>query len=869
MKRLLFWTSLISLVLAIGFLSSLPFLVHSDYLEGLINQAIQRQTSYSIAFKGIRVSFFPTPIVNIEHVELTPQEGKDLPLVKADRVSLRPSIFSLLIGKPAVAHGNFKEADVHYTLRDKDFVKTISLTDADIDFWNVVSNKPVRFKIKGKFLSDSENVNMSGTFKSNFEHFKSKDLASKVLIQVSSVDLKKAMGWWGGQLPFAFDQGLLGISIQLLKSEGTSNLDLKGTVNIDKLIYQIPPKPVTTMPADYKLEFDTTLDLDTGVLEIKQGSLEAPFGGPFELDGSFNLFTGSLNEILVKTRSLRLETLPQYILSVEQVLPVNLGFSGETQVDFYLKGEPELFLINLNADLTNTSLAYSKYFSKPSGIPLTFKSDMKLATGRALRGDFELDFEQAALKGSLVGIDLVTGEGEITILTNKFQIDGWQKYFPLLRQFELGGEIKLLTNLKGNLNKPAEIRAMNNITLNSLHALAANGAQIKNLSGSLDSGPMDSELKDLRFEIGATPFFVEGKMFQQPEPKWLIDVSAPKIDMADFISQVRKAAEAVDPETKTDWNSIENSVRQIFSPSEVIEQFETQFAFDGKQFLIPKMKFLVFGGSVSGRAAYDASKQIPTSFVEFDIQRLSLSRMQSSKTEPIIFGNLFSYATLTELGPFDEGWLSRLQGKGSFSVTNGELHTVDLLGGLGQIAQLAPLESVKSGVTRFDDIRGDFEIHDQKVTTQNMMLISEDFQTEAQGDVGFNGMLNFRLSVYLSPALSQRISPRIGENARLGPIPVLIVGPVSQPQIRQDPMLITSFLQSLVQEQFSNITSQFLPKSKSNNPAPDQAAQTDPSLAQSQPKSSQSQNMDDQLVQSGFDLLEHFLAQKKSDSPPK
>ncbi len=860
MRRLLFWILLILVVLAIAVLSSLPFFVRSDYLKDLINQSIKRQTAYTIAFDRLRVSFFPTPVVHIENVELTPQEGADLPLIRAERASFRPSIFSILIGKPLLAHGAVKGADIHYTWRDPNFVKTVSLKDSSVDFWNVASNKPVRFKIKGKFLSDSENIDVSGMVQTNFEHFKTKDLNSKIQAQIGPIELTRLAEWWGAPLPVHVERGTLGLSVQTVKSEGTSNLELKGTANIGKLVYQIPPKPVTATPGDYRLEFNTVLDLDAGALDIKEGSLTTPFGGPFELDGNLNIFTGSLNEIVIKTQSLQLQTLPQYVLSLEEVLPVNLGFSGETQVDFYVKGEPELFLVNLRVDLTHTNLAYSKYFSKPTGIPLTFRSDMKLAVARVLRGDFSLNFEQASLKGSLVGLDLASGEGEMTVLTNKFSIDGWQKYFPLLRQFELSGGIKILTSIKGNFNRLNEARIMNNISFDSLQARSANGAEIKNLSGSLDSGPLDSELKDLKFEIGNTTFSSEGKMFQQPEAKWLIGIRSPKVDVADLTSHVRKAAEAMDLGAKTDWNLIENSVRQFFSPTETVDEFEAQLAFDGKHFLIPQIKFLVFGGSVSGRASFDQSKQVPASFLELDVQRLSLSRMQSSNTQPILLGNLFSYVSLSEQGPFDSGWLDRLQGKGSLSVTNGELHTLDLLGGLGQIAQLTPLDSLKSGVTRFDDIRADYDILNQKITTQNAMLVSEDFQIEGQGDVTFGGILNFRLSVYLSPALSQRISPRLGENARLGPIPILIVGPVSQPQVRQDPLLITSFLQSLVQEQFAKITSGFLPKNR-------QGPVFAQSLSQNQPKSQESQSMDEQLIQSGFGLLEHFLSQKKSNSP--
>lgn len=859
MKRPLVWILIASVILIVVVLSALPLFIPSHYLEGLINRSIQGRLAYTSAFDRVRISFFPMPVIHIDNVKLTPHEGADLPLLSAERASFRPSLWSLLTGKPTLAYGSLKRSDVHYTLRQNGFVKIISLKDASVTLWNLASNQPVRFKVKGKFLSETENINISGKLKSNFEHFKVKDVSSKIQATIGPIELKRLTDWWGAPLPLSIKAGVVRLLLQVNKAEGSGHIEIKGNTDLEKFSYQIPDKPAESAPGDYQLAFFSDLDFGTGSLAVKQGSLTAPFGGPIELTGQMNLYNLFLREVVIKTKSLQLDTIPQYILSLERVMPVNLGFSGETQVDLYARGEPGLLQVNVGADLTNTNLAYSKYFSKISGVPLIFKSDMKLAAGRILRGDFTVSFEQASMKGSLVGLDLASGEGELTVLTNKFSIGGWQKHFPPLREFELSGDVKLLTNIKGNLNRPEEARIMNNFSLDSLQARAANGAEIKNLSGSLDSGPLDSEIKDLRFEIGDNSFFIDAKMFQKPDTKWLIGVYAPKIDVVDLTSQTRKIAEAVPSEQTINWTSIENGVQSLFS-KEAIEPFEVQFAFGEKRFLMPQMKMGIFGGVVTGRGAYDISKEVPTSFVELDVQRFNLARMQGGTLNPIMYGNLFSYVQLTNEGPFDPEWLNRLTGRASVSVTNGELRTLDLLGSLGQIAQLAPLQSFRSGVTEFQDIRGDFDIQKQKIMTENTMLISEDLTVEAQGDVSFSGILNFHLSTYLSPALSQRIAPMIGDNKRLGPIPVLIVGPISQPQIRQDPMLITSFLQSLVQQHFSKITSRFIPSPATGS------AQSDESALQNQPQSQESQNLDQQLLQSGLNLLESVLSKRDSSS---
>ncbi len=859
------WVSVVLLVLVIAFFSSIPFLIRSEQLEQLVSRTIEAQSGYAASFKQIRVSFLPTPVLRVDSFELGPSGATTAPLIRADEATFRPSIFSLLLGKPKLAHASFRNADIHYTWRDENgkFVKAVSLQDAFIDLWDISPSRPIRFKIRGKFLSDLENVNLKGMFQTNLNHFRPKDFVSKIQISLGPVEFSRLAAWQGAFLPVHLEKGTLSFAGEFLKSSGTTELEVKGLSVIQGLVYQIPPKSAMSAPGDYQFQAQAKVDLETGSLVLKEGVLMTPFGGPFNIETKFNVFKANIEEIFVKSSAMHLETLPQFLLPLRETLPVNLGFSGESQLDFFGKGSPGLFQINFRVDLTKNTLAYSKYFSKPSGTPLFLRGNLKLGVGQVLRGDFSLEFEKAALKGSLVGLDLVSGEGEMTILTNKFSIDEWQQYFPLFREFQLTGGVKVLTSVKGNFNRLNGVRVMNNISLDGLGATASNGAQIQNLSGSIDFGPLDSELKGIRFDVGNSSFSIDGKMFKQPDAHWLIGVQTPKLDARDFVFQLRKATEAVQSEWGgLDWNSIESSVQKMILPGESLERLDAQLAFGKGRTIVPKLSFDVYGGTVSARAVFDYSQANSISTIELELERLNFARMQPKNEKPILDGNLFAFATLTSKGPMDQRWLERLKGRGSLSVTNGEFHALDILGALGEIAELAPLGSFKSGVTRFNDIRGDFEVENKKIQTENLFLVSDDFQIEAVGDVSFEGNLNFRLAVYLAPALSQKISPRLGENSRLGPIPILVVGPITQPSIRKDPMLIQTFLEQLVQEQFSKITSRFIPRKPNEAPL----SATREGQTSGRGKAGQSSSMEQTLLESGFNLLERFLSEKKSAS---
>ncbi|MBI4395140.1 MAG: DUF748 domain-containing protein [Candidatus Omnitrophica bacterium] len=847
----------VAIVLIIALFSSIPFLVRSEYLEQLVTRAVKDQLGYTPSFGQFRISFFPTPALHIVDFELKPAvEAGDIPFIKAEKAVFRPSLFALLLGKSELSHMALNGADIHYTLRSErgEFLKAVSLRDVSLKLWQIRSNHPIRFKLRGKFLSDSENLALSGTFQTNFKGFRPKDFASKIQMSIGPIELSRLLAWSNTASPVQIESGTFSFSGQITKSEGNVDLEFRGTSNIQNLVYQIPPKAHSSKVANYQAKFQAHADLESGAVVVKESTLTAPFGGPFEIEGKFNFFRRVIDELFIKSKGLKLEVLPQYLTSFEETLPVNLGFSGESQLDFFAKGDPALLLTHTRVDFTQTTLTYSQYFSKSSGVPLFFEADMKLAGGRVLRGDFSLEFEPASLKGSVVALDLLTGEGEITLLTNKFTIDHWEPYFPLLREFDLSGGIKVLTSLKGNFNRPEELRLMSNISLDGLQARASNGAEIKNLSGSIDFGPLDSELRDIRFEIGNSQFAVEGKMFKQPDARWLIRVQSPEVNIHDFVSQLHKVDEALAlKEEKLDWKKIEDSIHSFVSPEESLNPFDFEVALSEGRMVVPHLRGRVFGGAISSQAVFDYSDKTPGSVIELGLDRLSLAKMQSASQKRVMDGNLFAAATLTSEGPIDSEWLARLKGKGSLSVTNGEFHTLDILGSLGDVAELAPLAGFKSGTTRFNDIRGDIQVGNKKIETENLILLSDDFQIEGAGEVSFEGNLNFRLSIFLAPQLSKRIVPGLGENMRLGPIPVLITGSLTQPSLRKDPMLIGVFLESLVRQQFSKIASRFIPTPRTTS--------QEPGATQNQSQSTQQA-----LINSGFSLLESFLSQKKSSS---
>lgn len=844
------------------FLFGIPHLLRPAVLEPFVKNTIEKQSGLIPSYEKFHLSLFPFPTLYFEAFELaSPKAAKGAaPFLRSEQTGFRIALLPLLVGKIALAHVYLKNADVRYSFLYDEGQKSkeVVLNGVLLDLWNVRADRPIHFKMRGKFLSDAENISASGDIQADFTRFDPERLIFDLKTSVGSVDLAKLGEWWGA-FPVDIQKGGLTFSGEVKKSSGSSPLYVSGRVQIGDFQYQLDGQTKASASGSYEAKFQAAFHLEDGSVVLQEGLLDAPFGGPFQVNGKGNVRDGSLEEFYIQSKSLRLEALPQYVLMLEEVMPTNLGFSGQSRLDFFAKGNIGLLALNGRIDLSDTALTYSKYFSKPSGVPLVIKTEFLLAAGQGLRGDFSTSFEQANLKGSIVGIDLATGDGEVTVLTNKFSVSGWEKYLIPLKPFSLSGSVKVLTSMKGNLRQMEKAQLMNNITFDEIEAKASNGAMISNLSGLADVGPLDSELKDFRFRIGKTAFTMEGKMFMSPNVRWLARLRAAELDLPDFLAELRKISEVFPDTVPLDWNTLEPLILKWVPENAVLKQVYGELAHGEQQTILPELTAQIYDGDVSIRGKHDFSKEIPESFLHLDVKNVNLAKAGRSREKTFMNGTLFLTGELDGRGPLDEKWPERLTGAGSFSVTNGEFHQVDLLAGLAGITGLGKLGPFQSGATRFHDVRGQWSVKNKKLQTDELVLISDDFQIEGAGDLGFDGSLNYRLSAYLMPSLARKIIPRFEEEARLGPIPLLVVGNIGHPSVRPDPMLIETFMGNLVRQQFSKISSRVL--------SPLDKDWLGPSKKKAEPAAiGEELNTRDQLMQSGFKMLEHFLTSKEEST---
>ena len=87
----------------------------------------------------------------------------------------------------------------------------------------------------------------------------------------------------------------------------------------------------------------------------------------------------------------------------------------------------------------------------------------------------------------------------------------------------------------------------------------------------------------------------------------------------------------------------------------------------------------------------------------------------------------------------------------------------------------------------------EWKIANGKLTTDNLLVKSEDYVMDGEGTLGFDGLANFRMDVFLSSGVAVKLLPDMmsafkkDPQAHLGPIPVLFSGSLSAPEVKPDP----------------------------------------------------------------------------------
>jgi AsmA protein len=307
-----------------------------------------------------------------------------------------------------------------------------------------------------------------------------------------------------------------------------------------------------------------------------------------------------------------------------------------------------------------------------------------------------------------------------------------------------------------------------------------------NLPVRLDGtfGPLkesaDIDALNLQLGLGKTDFTIAGKTVGQNAT---VNISAPVINTAN-LPMTLPLNKPVD-------------IKDLRIAAEVT----------GQEAKLNALSFQLFDGQVKGQGKLIAGSDAPPFTSTLTIQGLQLGPALNAvaAAQVSISGTAGADLALQGRGFSMSDLTKTLEGTSRFAVKDGTIEGVNLLQEAISILKVAGISLDNAKATAFSTIETDLAIKEGIINVQRLLMDSHDFQATGEGTVGFDQILNLKVKLSLSQALSQKItgSSHAARLALVGGrlnVPLLITGTVQAPSYGLDSKALTGRVQGQVKE---------------------------------------------------------------------
>lgn len=567
-------------------------------------------------------------------------------------------------------------------------------------------------------------------------------------------------------------------------------------------------------------EAELLWNAENNSVHLKQLSFKTPFG---EVGGAavFNPETRQIQEARVTGHKVILDELVRYFPSLHSALPLDIGFSGENEFDLTFGGSWDYLSLHANWDLTSAVLTYGNIFSKPKDFPMRLNFDFLLKDGSTLSGDLSLRLHDTTLKGAIVKLNLKSGLGEMTFLTNKFDVKGWEKLLTPLTSYRMSGEAKVLLSFKGNLTQLDKTEKMMNLTLENVNVLTPTGRGLRGIHALMDVSPLSLRVTRGAFQTAGSVIRFEAEIYNlQENPQGKIQIHSPKLEPFALLDSARALKAFLYPGKHLFPGRKLKMAMNRFLPKPLgLEELTLKLELQKDKLNIQDLEFQALEGHFKIEGEVNQASEKSNFQLGLVIDKISLAQyFEGRGQESFLEGNFFLNGRFQGEIRKGEEIPEKLSGQGTLSVTNGEWHTLDLVSSLSHLEPFQNFTLAPSHSTSFDDLKASWKWDGKKFETSDLILHSKDFWIEGEGHLTLEGILNSKLEIYLSSSLSDEFLDSLKvENSwqgkQLGPIPFLIVGSLAKPEPKADDLHLQPFLEAFRARRFRRIMSDPFTKS--------------------------------------------------------
>lgn len=767
MKKILFFIGIFILALGLFFALTQAFHASGRIQETLVTE-IHDHWGAQLSFREAKVIFSPFPALLVSKPRLE-SLNEGYPTLNAEEARFSIQIFPLLWGKIRLSGVQIREASGN--------LWGVALQKVDFEIKGLYSKRraPYKCKAQGKdgktLLEGKGNLIFDGSAE---DIWKGIGLAGR--FNISSFSLPENLdAQLLKRLPPFFQTSRVKTSLQISKEKGRKILAGELQLNMEG------PKSENSAPLFLSAKSNLSFNPENDLLEFSQTSFGTPFG-ELQLTGIFNVETGEIKEARLMGRKIILEEVVHFFPGLDTFLPLNTGFSGESEFDLTVRGALDYLAIHANWSLTPAVLTYGTVFSKPKDFPMGINFDFNLKAKSILAGDFSVRIGETTVKGVLSDVNPLKREGEVTVLTNKFSLKDWSLLVTPFSQYQMSGFAKVLWSSKGALN----------LSLERASLISSSGKGIQEITGQFDMSPFQFKIKEALFKTGDSSLQIEADIYNAADkPQGKIQILSERINPRLFIENIRTLDISLLKQSGV-WSELQKFAA-FFLPNDVFEELTLKATLEPDKWTLEELEFRWLAGSVHLQGMQEQSEKSPGLQFEIQIDQISLARYFEGlgRANEALEGNLFFTGKFEAKGKTFADLSKTLTGQGTLSITNGKWYSFDLIGPLKHLEPFESLSSFQSDFLSFHDLKTQWDYKLEKFTADNLLIHSEDFWIEGKGNLSLEGILNSRLEVYLSSFLTEKLfqtwnASETTEGKKLGPLEYLAVGKLTKPELQMD-----------------------------------------------------------------------------------
>jgi AsmA protein len=574
--------------------------------------------------------------------------------------------------------------------------------------------------------------------------------------------------------------------------------------------------------------------------------------------------------------------------AVRAALPKDMDVSGIVTVkDLRLKGTLKKLSLKGAFDGTGAALNFGKTLRKAAGIPFIVSADGQYGNGFLRLGQTKAKLNTMELVGN-GDISL----GDITVLnlslaSNRFSFDGWEKIIPLLEDYQLSGNLEVQkTTVQGKLGKGAMPQIQGTLTLSGVSFKPPQFPKpIKDLDTRIDFNGQKAVLKDTTLSLGNSRIRLAAEIDRFSPLTFTYKLSTPEISPADFQSSLpedRKEDVIKNLSSEGTLSALDGALTfrgKLASTQGKLYKIDykdlgTNLVLENKIATIRNLRLNALNGSLQAEGEYAFNSATPRFSIVSKAQGLDLRELYRSvdpKSTRDIQGRLNADMKVSGSGKEWNEIKPSLRGQGQaevlqgalldFNIADNVLSSITGIPGLTslinpQIRKKYP-ETFEAKDTQFKELKGLFDLADARINIKDLRIAAADYTVQGNGWVDFEKRTNIQAVLVLSQSLSADLGRSAREvtymfnNQNQFEVPFALTGTLPKLKARPD----SNYIGKLVQRGFMRKGAEELQQRLLGKDRSAPSGETSPQAPPADQKKEKKKNSTEELIRKGLDQL--------------